>query len=308
MLRFLPVVLAASLCVLAACGSGGRGSMGGGNGGSGEVVWPEREGGTSTDLPPVVRAGRIVFESESGEACCVAVDPTLLSGSGGPGLAVLDDLPVGPATVTVSGFATDFAPSVPGITATCSASPPDAVAPCDPVLVAPPAFSSDPIAVDILGGVQTDLGQVEMKSRPFVFEFVPGQGDETMEPIGFDFTVVDAVSGVREGSVALEIRFEVADSVPVTPIPSRTPRPAFRLVSKRIPITLSACADGSSTPCSSEPGLGLAGFMATGQGVNMPSGVVEARIMAANQSAPPQTVDFSYPFTILPTPTPGGGV
>ena len=306
MFRFVPAIFAASLCLLAACGSGGRGAVGGGDGG-GEVVWPEPEGGTSTDLPPVVRAGRIVFESESGEACCVAVDPELLSGSGGPGLAVLDDLPVGPATVTVAGFATQFAPTVPGITTTCSASPPEAVRPCDLLLVAPPAFVSDPLSVDILAGVQTNLGQVEMKARPFVFEFEPRQGDDAAEPIGFDFTVVDAVTGVQEGSVGLEIRFEVEDNLAATPIPSRTPRPAFRLVSKRIPITLSACADGSSTPCSGEQRLGLSGFMATGQGVNMPSGVVEARITAANLGSPPQTVDFSYPFNILPTPTPGGG-
>lgn len=306
MLRVLSVVLSLGLCVLAACGSGDRGSVGGGNGGGGEVTWPEREGGSSTALPPVVRSGRIVFESESGETCCIAVDPTLLSGSSSPGLAVLSDLPVGPATVTVAGFSTDFAPAVPGITTTCSAGPPGAVRPCDPVQVAPPAFSSDPLPVDILSGVQTNLGTVEMKARPFVFGFAPSQGEETREPVGFDFTIVDAVSGVRENSVGLEIRFEVEDNSAATPVPSRTPRPSFRLVSKRIPITLSACADGSSTPCS-QAGLGLSGFMATGQGVNMPSGVVEARIMAANQGVPPQSVDFSYPFTILPTPTPGGG-
>lgn len=280
----------------------------GGNGGGDDVVWPDREGGMSTALPPVVQRGRVVFESESGEACCVALDPTLLSGDNGPGLAVLDDLPPGPATVTVSGFATDFAPGVPGITTTCSAFPATAASPCDPVQVAPAAFASDPMSVNILAGVQTNLGEVAMKALPFLLDFNPIQDEITMEPVGFDFTVVDAVTGVRSTSVGLEVRFEVEDTVVVTPTTSRTPeRPSFRLVSKRIPIQLSACADNSATPCSQQEGLGLVGFTATGQGVNMPSGVVEAHITAGNAASPPQVLDFGYPFTILPTPTPGNG-
>jgi hypothetical protein len=276
----------------------------GGNGGNGDVVWPDRDGGTSTALPAVVRTGRIIFQSESGEACCVALNPSVLSGDTGAGLAVLDDLPAGPATVSVSGFATDFAPGVPDITTTCSASPASAVSPCDPVRVAPAAFSSDPLPVNILAGVQTNLGQVAMKALPFLFDFKPIQDEQTREPVGFDFTVVDAITGISRTSVGLEVRFEVEDNtVVVTPTTSRTPeRPSFRLLSKRIPIQLSACADDSGTPCT-EGGFGLVGFTATGQGVNMPSGVVEARIMAANEDNPPQPLDFSYPFTILPTPT-----
>jgi hypothetical protein len=223
-------------------------------------------------------------------------------------LAVLDDLPAGPATVTVTGFATDFAPSVADVTATCTAIPASAAMPCDPVLAASPAFESDPLVVDIIAGVQTNLGQIEMKALPFVFDFRPIQDEETMEPVGFDFTVVDGVTDVVSASVGLEVRFEVEDDpIVVTPVASQTPeRPSFRLVSKRIPIRLSPCADDSDTPCSND-NLGLAGFTATGQGVNMPSGVVEARITATNQGEPPQAMDFRYPFTILPTPTPGGG-
>lgn len=301
--RFACALLAGIALLLAACGGGGTGTAGMGGG---EVIWPDREGGMSTALPPSVQTARIVFASDTGEACCVAVDPALLSGAGSPGLAVLDDLPIGPATVTVSGFATDFAPAVPGISLTCSAAPANAARACDAERVASAAYASDPMPVDILAGVQTNLGQVTMKALPFLIDFSPMQGEQTMEPIPFDFTVVDAVTGISASSVGLAVRFEVEDTLAVTPTTSRTPRPSFRLVSKRIPIQLSPCADGTATPCS-EDNLGLTGFMATGQGVNLPSGVVEAHIMATNEGDPPQQLDFGYPFEILPTPTPGGG-
>src|SRR5262245_22819282 len=95
-------------------------------------AWPDPGGGMSTELPP----GRIVFQSESGEACCGAGDAELLRGA----LVVVDNLPAGPATVTFAGFATDFAPAVPGITETCETIPADAAQPCDPQRVASPAF------------------------------------------------------------------------------------------------------------------------------------------------------------------------
>ena len=78
------VLLAGSGCLSAGSGTGSVDSVG--------VLWPERGGGTSEDLPPVVMIGRIVFESETGEACCLAVDPDLLMTD----LLVLDDLPTGP--------------------------------------------------------------------------------------------------------------------------------------------------------------------------------------------------------------------
>jgi hypothetical protein len=252
-----------------------------------------------------VQSGRIVFVSESGESCCVAVDPALLSGDGNGGVAVLDDLPAGPATVTVAGFATDFAPAAPGITAECSAIPTTAAHPCDPARLATAAFESDPLSVDIIAGVQTNLGQVEMKALPFLFDFQPVQDEETMLPVGFDFTVVDAVTGVRGPSIGLEVTFEVADETVQTPTTSPTPeRPSFRLISKRIPIQISACSDDSEPPCA-PGGFGLAGFTATGRGMNLPAGPIEARITAENEGQPPQSLDFRYPFAILPTPSGG---
>ena len=82
------VLLAGSGCLSAGSGTGSVDSVG--------VLWPERGGGTSEDLPPVVMIGRIVFESETGEACCLAGDPDLLMTD----LLVLDDLPTGLGTPT----------------------------------------------------------------------------------------------------------------------------------------------------------------------------------------------------------------
>src|SRR6516162_2204299 len=46
---------------------GGGGGMGGG------IMWPLRGGGTTKQVPPSVQIGRVVFESQSGFSCCVAV-------------------------------------------------------------------------------------------------------------------------------------------------------------------------------------------------------------------------------------------
>lgn len=304
--RFSRAAVIGALVGLAACGGGGRGSVTGNTGGS-DVVWPDRDGGTSTELPAIVQVGRIVFESESGESCCIAVDPTLLSGEGSPGLAVLDDLPAGPATVTVAGYTTDFAPAAPGVSGDCTAIPAAAARPCDTTRVATAAFQSDPLSVNIIAGAQTNLGQVTMKALPFLIDFEPAQNELSPLPVGFDFTIVDAVTNVRGDSVGLEVSFELEAETVEVPPPAPTPaRPSFRLISKRIPIQLSACADDSETPCTSD-GLGLSGFKATGSSMNLPAGPIEAHIVAENDGDPPQGLDFRYPFSVEVTPTPGSG-
>jgi hypothetical protein len=135
-------------------------------------------------------------------------------------------------------------------------------------------------------------------------DFSPEQGEETGFPVTFDFTVVDAVTTVRSGSVGLEVSFEVEAEPVDTPSPSETP--SFRIVSKRIPIELSPCDDATSTPCASSD-LGLSGFRATGRSMELPEGPIEARIVAENQGDPTQALDFRYPFAIVVTPTPGSG-
>jgi hypothetical protein len=259
------------------------------------VTWPDRGGGSSPGLPPSVVTGRIVFQSDSGEACCVAVDPSLLSPTEpGQALLILDDLPPGRATVVVSGFSTDFAPAPPDIPVTCKTVPPTAAMPCDPVRIASPAFESAPLVVNIVAGAQTNLGEVDIVSLPFLAAFSPVQNEVVTPPFRFDFTVVDAVTGIRAESVAVEVTFQVAEGEP----------PVFRPITKRVPIDLSACADGTEAPCSTEGDFDLVGFKAGGNAPALPVGPVEARIMAANLANPPRTLDFRYPFVVAATPEP----
>jgi hypothetical protein len=273
-----------------ACGGGGGGSSG--TAGGGGIEWPSRGETPSSSLPPAVVTGRVVFESASGESCCVAVDPSLLSGSAERGLAILNDLPIGPATVTVAGFTTDFAPTVDGIATTCTTSPAGAAQPCDPQRVAAPAFESAPISVDILAGVQTNLPPVQMDALPFLFDFSPAQNASAPAPVQFALTVVDAVTGIRADSVALEVSF----SAPEDGSP-------FRALTKRVPLDLTACADGSGDPCSPGGTLELAGFHADGTAPELPEGEVEAHVTAENLAVPPRALDFRYSLFVLATAT-----
>ena len=50
--------------------------------------------------------------------------------------------------------------------------------PCDPERVAAPAFESPPLAVTIVAGVQTNIGDVPMEAFPFLFDFSPAQDAE----------------------------------------------------------------------------------------------------------------------------------
>lgn len=283
--------------LLGVYGCGGSGSSSGGGGTQmDQIMWPSRGGGETSQLPPAVETGRVVFQSQSGESCCVAVDPSLLSGSGARGLAILNDLPVGPATVTVSGFTTDFAPAVPGIVDTCSTVPANAAMPCDPMRVAAPAFESAAIPVTILAGVQTNLGDVPMDALPFLFDFVPAQGTDAPAPVQFALTVVDAATNIRRDSVELEVSFPAPEQ------PGATASP-FRVLSKRVTLNLSPCADGTNQPCSPQGTLQLAGFSATGTAPELPEGQVEAHITAENLGNPPRDLDFRYSFNVLATPT-----
>jgi len=286
--------LALVALLAAACGGSG-GSGGGGGVDAPGVMWPDRGGGTSDELPAAVVTGRVVFESASGETCCVAVDPELLTPLTGPALLVLDDLPPGPATVTIAGFSTDFAPSVPGIMATCRTVRPAGAAPCDPTRVASAAFESAPLPVNIIAGVQINLGEIDVSALPFVLaDFAPAQEQAVPPPVRFDFTIADAVTGVAADSVALDVTVNVPDEE----------RPSqFRSLTKRIPLTLTACADGGATPCSADGDQALDGFEAAGVAERLPEGPAEVRITGQNLADPARLVDFRYIFNVLPEPT-----
>jgi hypothetical protein len=150
--------------------------------------------------------------------------------------------------------------------------------------------------VTILAGVQTNLGDVPMDALPFLFDFTPAQDTDAPAPVQFALTVVDAATNIRSDSVELEVSF----TAPQTPGATASP---FRVLSKRVALTLSPCADGTGQPCSPQGNLELAGFAATGTAPELPEGQVEAHITAENLGNPPRDLDFRYSFNVLATPT-----
>jgi hypothetical protein len=260
--------------------------------------------GTPSVLPPIVKTGRVVFRSASGFACCVATDPALLPPDPKPGQPslVLTNLPIGPATVVIDGYVEDFAPAPAGVVDTCATINTTGVKPCDPTRQASSAFDSDPLNVNIVGGVRVNLGAVDVSALPFVLPgFLPPQNSTVPLPIEFLFTVVDAATGIEEESVALDITLDVPEGEP----------PVFRSLTKRVPLELFACRDGGNNPCGPQGDDNLAGFEAQSNAEYLeylPAGPVEARITAKNNANPPRDLDFRYVFVVAPDPSPTPGV
>ena len=205
-------------------------------------------------------------------------------------MLVLDDLPIGPATVTISGYIQGFAPAPADVTTTCKTVNTSGVAPCDPSRLASPAYESAPKAVTILPGTRVNLGDVDIFALPFLLDYVPPQDSQAQSPLALRFTVVDADTGIAASSVALDVTFEAA----------QPPAP------QRLPLTLLACADGGDEPCSAQGSLGVSGFKAQATVAYppaLPVGAVTVRITAENLAAPPRGLDFAYRFTALPQPT-----
>jgi hypothetical protein len=294
----LPFALLLSV-YLAACG--GSSSSGGSNGGQmsggGVPNWPQPDGGTAPERPPSVRTGRVIFRSASGEMCCVAVDPDTLTGrtANGQSLLVLDNLPAGPATVTVAAFATDFAPAVEGITETCATLPPEVGQVCDPTRIATPVFESDPLQVVIQEGTQIQIADLVIRALPFLVDFSPGQDEVVNNRVHFVFTMADAVNGVNGNSIALTVTVTVD-------APGETP--PFRSLTKRVPLTLTPCNDASDPTCSQGGDLGVKGFQAEGTAPKLPPGPADVHIVGQNLDTPPGAVDLSYTIEVNPGDNP----
>src|SRR5207253_2117360 len=130
-------VAACHLLALSACGGGGGGGGGGSTSSvaSGSVgvqaMWQQPGGGVSSQLPGAVQTVRLVFESQDGFDCCVAVNPDNVPPDATGNRSLLLDSPSsGAATLMLAGFATDFAPAPAGITQTCTTSPAGIGQPC----------------------------------------------------------------------------------------------------------------------------------------------------------------------------------
>lgn len=299
------------MMLLSVIGCGG-GSSGGGEGGglNFRPVWEQRglttgtgggaqatqvtRGSFGPDLPASVQTIRIIFESDAGTECCLAavtsrlpVDPV-----SGRKYLVLDALPRGGATVVLAGFPADFAPVDSDMMA-CPTEPLGVGDPCDVSRVATPSFESAAQRVSIIGGAVTDAGDIPVFAVPFILNPNPGIGGAAPNPVSIAMTIVDAASGIASPSVGLDV---VQDGVSAG----------------SAALTLTACDDATSTPCSSGGVLDVSGFQVVRAQQTLTVGAAEVRVQAQNLASPPQSLDFTYPFTvneappmeITPTPIP----
>ncbi len=287
-------------------GGGGGGSASGGNGGglNFRPVWEQRaltprrlssatgdgtesrpSGAFGPTLPASVQTVRIEFNSSSGQRCCLAVDPTQLPTNPDTGrrVLVLDALPSGSASLTLAGFATDFAPASAAVDA-CPTKPSGVGEACDPTRPATPSFESEAHPVTIVGGAQNNAGDIPVFAVPFLLDLTPQAGDSVANPVAIRYAVVDAATGIDEGSVSTSV--------------SQTGRPSASL-----DLALTACDDAGTRPCSPGGQLGVRGFQAAAA-ATLNLGAAQVRVQAANQGSPPRSVDFDYPITVRNAPPP----
>jgi hypothetical protein len=266
--------------VLTLWGCGG----GSGSGGSGSLdvhpVWPQPGGGeTTAQLPAAVQTVRVAFDSDAGPQCCLAINPTTvpIDPASGLRLLVLDRLPPGPGTFTLTAFTTDFAPAPDGVTELCPTNPVGVGQACDPTRPASPAFQSQPQPVTIVAGTRTQAVDIGLVSLPFVFDLQPPPDNSAASPVPVAFTAADAVSGIDANSIEV----------------------SFRSLSKRVAVTLSPCDDKTANPCSEQGRLQVMGFRAVSTPVSLPPGRVSLSITGRNLASPPGQLDFTYDFTVV---------
>lgn len=246
-------------------------------------------GGFPGGVPDAVKTLRVVFESEDGQLrCCVAVDPLSAPPVNDPNsiqhFVELVQPPAGEATLRIDGFATDFVPTINGITDTCEVSPASAVkGPCHQTRPSTPSFRGGPTHVSIPAHGRGDAGDIPFLAAPFLLELQPMPGDDVMSPVAFTFIVGDAVTGVDVDSIQLDISDGGA------PVP--------------INLNLTPCDDKSAQTCSADGDLMVTGFQAESVPVPL-AGPVQVRIRALNLAPTPQVLDFIYNFgAITPTPS-----
>ncbi len=246
-------------------------------------VWPQPGGGSTTVLPAAAeQTVRVVFDSDAGLHCCLAINPATVpvDQASGLRLLVLDQLPSGPATFTLTAFVTDFAPAPNGVTDVCPTDPPGVGAACDATRPASPSFESPAQPVTIISGTRTQAVDISMTALPFVFDLQPAPGDSIASPFPVAFAAADAVTGIDGNSVTVEA--------------------FFRSLSKRVPVQLNPCDDRTESPCSQNGQFQVTGFHAVATPVVLPAGPASLRITAHNLASPPRDLDFSYDFTVLP--------
>ena len=201
-------VASTCLLLLSACGgSGGSSAASVGTGGAGvQTMWQQPGGGVSAQLPNAVQTVRLVFEAQNGSSCCVAINPdTVPPDSTGNRSVLLDDLPSGPGTFMLAGFATTFAPAPAGITDLCATIPAGVGQPCDPSQPASPSFESGAEPVTIIPNMINQVSDVQVSGVPFVLNPNPSAGAEATNPPTFTFIVADAIGQIDPSSITLDV-------------------------------------------------------------------------------------------------------
>ncbi len=299
--RRATAALVGSSLSLAVLGCGGSGSSDGGAGSlSARVFWQQPDGsgdaitsGTSPsggfgpELPAAVRTVRLDFAPSSGAACCVAIDPSglVVDPDTGRRRVVLTQLPSGPGLLTIAGFPGGSAPAPAGANTTCGLEPADVASPCVASSLDGPSFISAPTDVTVRAGTQVNAGDILVPAVPFIVTTTlqPVPGGSVPAPVQLGATV--AISGT---------------TLPIDDIDiATTPGGAAA-------VTLTACDDATSNPCSPGGALEVRGLRAVGQ-ANVPSGNATVEIVATGDGTPP--LSLSYDFTsqgAAPSATPTG--
>lgn len=247
------------------------------------------DGSFDTELPPSVTTVRIVFESAS-LRCCVVINPATVppDSVSGRRFVTIEPLPVGPAAISIAGFPSLTAPApVGGPFAICPTKPAGVGRACELQSDETPSFTSDPVPVDIEPGGVTDVGEIEVRSVPFVIGRLPSPASSVQSPVALGFVAVDAVSGVDPDSIRAEISEGAGTRSPIG-------------------MTLSPCDDRGGEPCSPGRRLQVSGYRAEFPPDALAPGLARLRVRARNLGSPAESVDAQWQFRVLPpddTPT-----
>jgi hypothetical protein len=198
----------------------------------------------------------------------------------------LTDIPAGPATLEVAGFAAAQAAGVDGVADTCAVEPAGVAEPCGSIGAAPPAFQSVSTAITIVPGQPVQGQDVSVLGLPFLINLRPEVSASVPNPVAVTFTVADAVYQVDPASISVEIT-----QAGLAPIGPTTP-------------TLTACDDGGANPCSTGGLLEVHGFHASMAPQVLALGAAMVRIRAQDLAPEPRLLDFTFALNVLlPLPT-----
>ncbi len=292
-LTALAILIAAALLSIGGCGSGGGSFRPGGNGTlTARALWEQPRahttsaglrsaqvagGGFGPTIPAAVKAVVVKFQSasDSSPVCAtVAAASAPVDPATGQRSLLLPNLPGGPGSVMVFGFATD--------TETAQEA-------CEGLRLAAPSYRSDSHAVTILPGRRIDAGDIDVFAVPFPLNETldpPPNGSAT-SPVTIRFTLavsnVEGVDGIDESSIQVTLS-------PGSPQP--------------LPVTAVECDDASGNPCSAGGALQVSGFQVATDPQTLAPGRFQVTIHASVVGFGARDLDFTYEFSVL---NPGTG-